>query len=177
VIEQDNTTFTPGRAQLTMWNSLIDLQSSTDSLNVRFAQFLPPHQSINSGLYRVLRLGECFYSDVKKCTDEWPNYVPEVGYTKELMNTGLDEQMYTFIEAGKAFLAAANYTVNNPHFRLMSLMSDDFQESLGAVQRELLVFTWNTSQRDTILVIGTAVLILLSFMAMTYIGNRANMVY
>jgi hypothetical protein len=169
LIEQDNTTYAPGETEILMIKGLLDLQQSTEELHTRFAQFLPPRQNDDSGLYKVLRVGECFYAAKAKCYGNWTFY-PEIGYTRELAMAGLDEQMYTFIDAGSAFVTQRDYTVGNSHFRLMNLISDDFQESLGAVQEVLLGFTGNTSRRDTILVVIIVILIIVCFVTMTYIG-------
>jgi hypothetical protein len=148
----------------------MDLQESTDLLRVKFANFLPPKQDEHSGLFRVLRVGECFYSNTEKCNGNW-TFHPEIGYTRDLIIAGLDEQMYTFIEAAKAFIADDEHTLENDHYKLLALMCNDFQESLSSVQQELLVFTGAMTQRNTLLVILIAVLILIAFTAMIYIGT------
>jgi hypothetical protein len=145
-----------------------DLKDKDLQLQELFSEFIPPHGSDDNSVYITLRRGKCFLETQELC--DAAEYDPSVGYTKQLAESGIDNQMIIFLKTSEEFLNSRNFTSDNPKFILLEHLSDALVKILPEIAVQLKSYTKKSVDSSTAILFSVMVLVLGALYVVTYVG-------
>jgi hypothetical protein len=170
VFDEDSQIFAPGTAKSAMRETIGQLSDSLEEIVTQLAPNLPPATSKVDPIYVFWRRGACFKDRQEDCDSE--NYNPSVGFTKDLATSGLEQQIFTFIETSNSYLNERQYLnqTDSKAFKLIDYLNTAFYTDFRIIVRELNIYSERSTIVATVALFGLATLVLTSFGFMYYIG-------
>jgi hypothetical protein len=134
VIENDEMSYTQGRAIGILRNKLVDTSKTLSQLNIQLGAHLPPRSSDSDPIYKLWRQGGCFFNNLTKCDDD-RTFSTQIGYTKELATSGLDKQFTRYITEATNFLANGLYKEldKGTVFQLLEKLNAEFYDAVSKI--------------------------------------------
>jgi hypothetical protein len=162
----DTVTYSPDKAMAEMRSAIEEAEDSLRELNFMLASHLPPQAPEDDPIYIYWRKGACFLVPKERC-DTFP-YDKEVGYTKELATSGLDSQIYTFIQTASKYLDSKLYSqkTSSNSFKLIEYLNSAFYEEKPPFFSVIIDEFNKYSEKST----GTATAVLFSLAAGVFIA-------
>ncbi len=130
-----------------------------------------PAVGTDDAIYKYWRKGACFLESTQACEDFV--YTDEVGYTKALTTSGLEHQLYKFIDTAKVFLRERHFEklkTDSQSFRLIQLMSDSIYKNLYKLIIEFNAYAADSTITATAALFSLASGVFMSFGIYYYIG-------
>jgi hypothetical protein len=170
VFDEDTFTYSPGRAKADFREIIEHCKDEIERLNVLLSPHLPPAAPTDDPIYKYWRKGACFLETEELC-DTYP-YNETIGYTKSLATSGLEHQLYTFVEAANVFLNEKQYLnqTNSKAFKLMEYLNKAFYDDLRILVREFNGYSEKSTVAATAVLFSLAACVFISFGIYYHIG-------
>ena len=170
VFDEDPQIYSPGTAKTAMRETIEKLSDSLEEIIVQLAPNLPPATSKTDPIYIFWRRGDCFKDRAEDC--DKVKYDPSVGFTKALATSGLEQQIFTFIETSNAYLNEKQYLnqTDSKAFKLIDNLNDAFYTDFRVIVREMNRYSERSTIIAIVMLFSLATCVLTSFGFMYYLG-------
>ena len=179
VFDEDSYTYVPGEAKAEMARIIQNTEQVLETLREDLAPHLPPAGSDADPIYKYWRKGGCFLDISNEAACDVPAlYNDAVGYTKTLAKSGIEHQLFNFIESAKAYLKEEQYIqkTNSPLFQLMEYQNKAFYKNLDVLIRQYNDYSAQSTLTATAALFSLATCVFISFEIYYRIGfsNASN---
>jgi hypothetical protein len=170
VLDNDTITYAPGGSKSVMRQAIDEYTDQLNEIVYLLSSHLPPAVGTDDPIYKYWRKGACFKETEEKC--DKAEYLPEIGYTKSLTTSGLEHQIFTFIESANVYLNERQYLnkTDSKAFQLIDHLSENFGEDFQVIIKQFNKYAEKSTVTATVVLFSLACCVFISFGIYYYIG-------
>ena len=174
LVDNDPITYTQGSSLAGMLKMINTGKETLADITKQLEPHIPPNTGVDDKVYVYWRLGECMRAD-KQC--DTATYHNDVGYTKDLAKSGLEHQIYKFLETADSYIYEGQYqqATSAPTFQLIKYMNDDFYTFFNQLIESFNQYAADSTIVATAVLFSLATCVFISFDIYYQIGfSRAS---
>ena len=159
----DVVTYTSSVAQGSMLHNLDYAHRILEEINEKLDSHVPPNTGKDDSIFKYWREGGCMRED-EQC-DKPSLYDNSFGFTKDLCTSGLEHQIFKFIESGNVFLKEKQYIdrEDSEAFKLVQAMSNNFRTFFKVLINSYNKYAAESTISATVALFSLATCVFISF--------------